>query len=136
MMRAREAALLTALVVGVALSGAAASFYYLDVARSPAPSGAVTVTIVAAHGSFTPAEFSVREGQRVTIVLVNDDSASHELVVPEFEASTGFVQAGSSGRTAFVTDRAGTFGFGEPSPFGYLSSPQPGAMGTMTVLPP
>lgn len=141
MMRARETALLSVLVVVVAFAGGAGSLYYAEVAHGSA-SSSVTVRIVADHGapgdsvSFSPSEFTVREGQQVNIVLVNHDSQPHELVIPEFQVATGFVQAGATAKIAFVPDKVGTFSFGEPSPFGYLSHPEDGVVGNVTVLSP
>lgn len=142
MMRARETALLAVVVIVVALAGGAGSLYYAEVAHASGTPASVTVRIVAGHGSpgysvsYSPAEFTVREGERVDVVLVNDDSVPHELVIPEFQVATGYVQAGATARMAFVPDKVGTFTFGEPSPFGYLSHPEDGIVGKVTVLPP
>jgi heme/copper-type cytochrome/quinol oxidase subunit 2 len=108
------------------------------------PHGAsTTVTIVATAGSqeegvaFTPANFTVKEGQRVTLVLDNKDVYPHELQIPEFGVNTGVVQGGQTGKVSFVPHKAGTFGFGQVASY-CIAGPAPncpvlGLDGNMTV---
>ena len=88
----------------------------------PRPGGLTTVTIVATgsppEGSlgapeqglvFAPANFTVREGQRVTLVFVNRGSAPHELVIPQLGVDTGVVNVGATKSVSFVPSTVGTF---------------------------
>ncbi len=95
----------TAIVVILVVTGA----YYFALPHGPL----TTVTIVATEGqvgvAFTPANFTVKEGQQVTLVFVNRDSTPHELVIPAFGVSTQIVNAGSTVSVYFVPNKGGTF---------------------------
>ncbi|HEV2389135.1 MAG TPA: cupredoxin domain-containing protein [Nitrososphaerales archaeon] len=88
----------------------------------PRPGDSTTVTIVATgsppQGSlgapeqglvFAPANFTVRDGQRVTLVFVNRGSAPHELVIPQMGVDTGVVNVGATKSVSFVAGTVGTF---------------------------
>ena len=132
-----------AATVVVAILVVTASYYYLVVS---APANSVTVTIAANGGpqgdtvGFLPTNFTVKEGQHVTLVLDNKDTNPHELQIPEFDVSTGVVQGGKTERVSFVPDKTGTFGYGQVASY-CIEGPAPncpvfGVYGNITVLSP
>src|ERR1019366_9070649 len=56
--------------------------------------------------NFSPLNFTVTEGEHVTIALNNTDNQPHELVIPQFNLTTGVVQGGTTVRVSFVPNRA------------------------------
>ncbi len=105
-------------VAAIVVIFAATGIYYLVLP----PGASKTVTIVATgsppEGSlgapeqglvFAPANFTVREGQRVTLVFVNRGSAPHELVIPQLGVDTGVVNVGATKSVSFVPSTVGTF---------------------------
>jgi plastocyanin len=115
-MAARGAAIATVIVVVLVASG---SYYFLTLAS---PQNSTTITITVTNGTpqnggadiFEPRNFTVTEGQQVTIVFVNTDDGPHELTIPAFNVDTGVVQGGQSTRVIFTPTRAGTFAYSEP----------------------
>jgi hypothetical protein len=93
--------------------------------------------------NFSPLNFTVTEGEHVTIALNNTDNQPHELVIPQFNLTTGVVQGGTTVRVSFVPNRAGNFPFYQPvGPCSPGNASPPIACprveifnGTMTVLP-
>ena len=102
--------------------------------------GSTTVTIVATGGqgrvAFAPANFTVKEGQQVTLVFLNHGSDSHELQIPVLGVDTGTVQPGATARVVFVPSKVGVFSFGEPPTAGPIEIVRENGMGNVTVLSP
>jgi plastocyanin len=98
-----------------------------------------TVTIVAMGGegnsAFAPANFTVKEGQNVTLVFVNRGSAPHELQIPALGVSTRWIDAGATTRVSFIPNKVGMFAFDQPVSAGPVPQVQ-GINGHLTVLPP
>jgi plastocyanin len=103
-----------AIIIVLVVTGA----YYFVLPHGPS----TTVTIVATgsppEGSlgapeqglvFAPANFTVREGERVTFVFVNHGSAPHELAISQLGVNTGVVSAGATKSISFVPNTVGTF---------------------------
>jgi uncharacterized cupredoxin-like copper-binding protein len=139
-----------AIVVILAVTG----IYYFVL---PPPGGSTTVTIVATgsapEGSlgapeeglvFAPANFTVREGQRVTLVFVNRGSAPHELAIPQLGVNTEVVNAGATKSVSFVPSTVGKFIIMQPCGTVAELAGLPGCNiggygnieGYVTVLPP
>jgi plastocyanin len=131
--------LLAALVV--AILAVSAGYYVLSVGGNSKDS--VTVDIEVTNGTvqngaadaFSPRNFTVVEGQHVTVVFENNDDNAHELVIPQFGVSTGIVQGGSSTRVNFVPTQAGTFDYFEPQGVCGSCTGAQETSGNMTVLP-
>jgi len=132
-MTARRVVILAAATIAVIL--VVAGIYYFLLPLGPS----TTVTIVAASGQgrvvFAPANFTVTEGQHVTIVFDNTDDGPHEFQIPAFGVSTGIVQAGESVSVNFVPNKVGAFIVVQPCPQGGLG-PCPPSEGQLTVLSP
>jgi len=100
------------------------------------------VTIVATGGqgesyTFTPANFTVKEGRQVTLVFVNRDSAPHELVIPLLGVTTQIVDAGATKRVSFTPEKVGTFIVAQPCGTGPPQDVLPcNIQGYVTVLSP
>jgi hypothetical protein len=95
--------------------------------------------------AFYPLNFTVKQGQHVTIAFDNTDDGPHELVIPAYNVNTGIVQGGQTVRVSFVADKAGVFPFFQPDGVcnaGGISPQQGGCTGNqithgnMTVIAP
>ena len=106
------------------------------------PGDSTTVTIVATAGSrevsmvVAPANFTVTQGQHVTIVFHNTDEQPHEFEIPVLGVGTGVVQGGQTVRVNFVPNEVGTFVALQPCSAGPAPLPPCGAVGYVTVLSP
>lgn len=133
----------------IAILAVSAGYYIISVSSA---SGA-TIDMFVSDGTpqngspdeLEPLNFTVTQGQHVTIVFDNTDDGPHALVIPAFGVNTGIVQGGSTVRVSFVPDKSGTFGFYQPEGacnYGGLGYQQGGCTGTqifngtVTVLPP
>jgi plastocyanin len=67
-----------------------------------------------APDAFLPANFTVTEGDHVTIVFDNTDDGPHEFQIPALGVSTGIVQGGQTARVVFVPNKLGTFAYDQP----------------------
>ena len=138
MMKPLHAVVLMATSI-VAILVVTASFYYAVVS---APANSATVTIAANDGpqgdgvGFLPTNFTVKEGQSVTIVFVNHGSRPNQLLIPAFQVNTGIVDGGATARASFTPHKAGTFSFGEPPESGLNPDRGNGMVGNVTVLSP
>ncbi len=149
----RDVALSIVVVVVLALSG---GYYFINVS-SASSANSTTVTIIGStpglYGenatqnpdAFLPRQFTVQEGQHVTLVFENQDDGPHQLVIPAFNVNTGIVQGGQTVRVNFVPDKLGTFAFSQPPgacDAGGLTPQQGGCTGNqetngnMTVIAP
>lgn len=80
---------------------------------SNATTGTVEVDVTLGEGSswFTPTNATATVGQTVTFVVFNDDDSPHVFNITAFNATTGVIASGYSGRMTFVADKAGSFPF-------------------------
>jgi nitrous oxide reductase len=129
----------------VAVLGAA---YYLNSQNATnSASNAVTVHIAIEGGvgagttdTYSPDNFTVKEGQQVTLAVLNTDDNTHGLVIDQFKVDTGIINGGNTGRVTFVANQTGTFRFYEPpgyckGGFGNVCNSQQHMIGNMTVTP-
>jgi uncharacterized cupredoxin-like copper-binding protein len=111
------------------------------------PGGSTTVTIVATGGSrgegsvvFAPRNFTVMEGERVTLILVNRDTSPHELVIPALDVNINAVYGGASASVSFTPEKTGTFSFFQPCGTSLPTAPPSpscyGTEGNVTILSP
>jgi len=136
-------------IVVVAILAVSAGYYISGLSNSRS----VTVTIQVTSGTlqngaadvFEPRNFTVTEGQQVTIVFENTDDGPHELTIPAFGVSTGIVQGGQTARVIFVPNQTGNYEYLEPQGVcdaNGISAAQGGCTGVqetngnMTVLAP
>jgi uncharacterized cupredoxin-like copper-binding protein len=125
----------------VAVLAVSAAYYISSV--SGGSKNSVTVVIQVTSGTaqngaadaFSPRNFTVVEGQHVTLVFENDDDDTHELVIPHFGVDTNIVQGGSSTRVVFVPNETGVFEYFEPPGVCGSCTGAQETSGNMTVLP-
>jgi plastocyanin len=136
-------------VVIVAILVVSGAYYFTGVIGTGA-ANSVTINVSVTNGNpangaadaFVPNNFTVTEGQHVTIVFQNGDDGPHELAIPAFNVNTQVVQGGQTQRVTFTPNQVGTFKYYEPP--GVCSQGAAGAActgkqltnGTMTVLAP
>jgi plastocyanin len=92
---------------------------------------------------FSPLNFTVTEGEQVTISFNNTDTQAHELVIPQFDVTTGVVNGGSTVSISFTPEEIGSFAYFQPMGPCSPGNPSPSIAcprmeifnGTMTVLP-
>ncbi len=143
-------------VVVVALLALSGGYYFVNVSGGNS-ANSTTVTIIGStpglYGqnattnpdAFIPNNATVKQGQRVTLVFVNEDDGPHELVIPALGVTTGIVQGGQTVRVSFVPSTTGTFAWNQPAGacnYGGISPQQGGCTGdqltngNLTVLAP
>jgi hypothetical protein len=143
-------------VVIVAVLAVSGGYYISTVSGNGGGGNSVIVNIEVTPGlfgenasafpdEFLPQNFTVTEGQHVTIVFDNTDDGPHELVIPAFGVTTGIVQGGQTFRVSFVPNQVGTFEYSQPAGacnYGGITPQQGGCTGNqetngnMTVLAP
>jgi plastocyanin len=132
----------------VCLIAVAAAAYYLQssgASRTAANTTEVDVEIVGGVGpgtvdTYSPDSFEVRQGQQVTLVVLNTDDNTHGLVIDQFKVDTGIMLGGHAARATFLANQSGTFKFYEPP--GYCTggvthscNSEQRMVGSMTVTP-
>lgn len=86
-----------------------------------------TVTISSA--GFLPNRISVREGERVTLMVVNTDTRPHNLAIRELHVSSTELKPTQSTMLQFAAEKKGQFSFVSDSP-GY---PETGYQGVIVI---
>jgi len=134
--------LIAVIIVALVVSGG----YYLYTASNKC-SNCVTVNITIVGGdtanstdTYSPDNFTVTEGQHVTLVVLNTDDNTHGLKIDQFGVDTGIIQSGASEREQFVPNQAGTFTYYEPPGYctggvGNVCNSEQDMIGNMTVIP-
>lgn len=67
------------------------------------------VKITAKQFSFTPSEIRVKQGERVKLIVANED-VSHGIAIPAFNVNLT-LEPGKTGTAEFVADKKGSFPF-------------------------
>jgi heme/copper-type cytochrome/quinol oxidase subunit 2 len=141
-------------VVVVAILAVSGGYYINSISGTAANSQIVTVIVSAGlfgqnatlnPDAYSIHNFTVTEGQRVTIVFDNTDDGPHQLVIPAFGVDSGIVQGGQTIRVNFTPNKVGVFPFFQPNGacnYGGLTPQQGGCTGNqetsgnMTVIAP
>ncbi len=87
---------------------------YFAFSTSASSSTEVQITLGAGSTYFMPTNATVNFGQTVTFVIFNTDNNPHAFAIKSFNASTGEIPPGRSGRLTFVANQAGNFPFYSP----------------------
>jgi heme/copper-type cytochrome/quinol oxidase subunit 2 len=140
-----------AVILIVALLAAGGAYYAYSAGGHVVPgasSGSVQVDIhIVAGGTgnltsetYTPDNFSVKEGQNVTLVIFNTDDSTHGLVITQFGVNSGTIAPHATVRVWFLADQAGVFEFYEPAGYceagmGSVCNGSQHLLGYMTVRP-
>jgi len=141
----KSTSLVLVAVIAVALVAGAYYASAQNSSNSSATSITVNIQIVGGVGAgtvdtYSPDNFTVTEGQHVTLVVLDSDDNTHGLIIPQFGVDTGIIQSGASVRVQFVANQAGNYTFYEPAGyctggFGNACNSIQKMSGTMTVLP-
>ena len=135
--------LLILVIVGAAV--AAGEYYQMSGSSSSSSSLLVNIEIIGTPAAgtidyYSPNNFTVRQGQTVTLAILNTDDNTHGLVMRAFSVDTGKINPGHTDRVTFVANQTGTFEFFEPAGYctgglgNHCNSIQH-MTGNMTVLP-
>lgn len=93
------------------------------------PAGAgEALTVVAEDNSFDPEDLDAERGQRVTITLDNQGSASHTLTVYDDEAFSTEVAGADTGQVAPGTEKSITVTFAEAKDYYFRCEVHPAQM--------
>jgi nitrous oxide reductase len=138
------------LIVAVLLVAVVAGAYYAESATSKAASSSaksVTIDIEIEGGvgagttdRYIPANFTVTEGEYVTLAILNTDDNTHGLVIKAFGVDTGLIDPGDTTRVSFLANETGTFTYYEPpgyctGGYGNVCNSVQHMIGNMTVAP-
>jgi len=135
------------LILVIVVAALAAGEYYSQKSGSSSSSSGIQVNIsiigTPAAGTidfYLPNNFTVREGQKVTLAILNTDDNTHGLVMKAFGVDTGKIPPGQTYRVTFVANQTGTFEFSEPPSYctgglGNVCNSIQHMTGNMTVTP-
>ncbi len=108
------------LIVVILVAAVAAGEYYAGTFGSTS-SNSLTVNISILGGvgagtvdAYSPNTFTVKEGQQVTLAVLNTDDNTHGLAIRAFGVDTGKILPGHTDRVTFVANQTGTFEYFEP----------------------
>ena len=93
----------TKIEVGVVVLIIAAGIGYFIYSNATSNVAEVDISLGEGSNWFTPTNATVKLGQPVTIVVFNDDDNAHTFAIQAFNASTGVIASGLSGRNSFVS---------------------------------
>jgi len=68
-----------------------------------------TIDMKMTEFAFEPKEVTVKQGEAVTVNLVNQGSVAHSFEVDEFGAKSDSIPAGQSGKVTFTPNKTGEF---------------------------
>jgi len=108
-------------VIVIVILAASGAYYFTGVLGGSSNSVSINIQVTSgttqngAADEFLPRNFTVIEGQHVTIVFANGDDGPHELQIPTFNVDTNVVQGGQTVRVAFTPNQVGTFKYFEPA---------------------
>jgi plastocyanin len=141
-MRTRTIALIV--VVFIAVAGGE---YYLQSSRASSGPSPLTIDIsiiggvgVGTTDRYAPANFTVHQGQQVTLAVLNTDDNTHGLAIDAYKIDTGIILGGHTGRVTFVANQTGTYRYYEPpgyckGGYGNTCNSVQDMIGYMTVSP-
>ena len=98
--------------------------------KPTAVEGATEVALIATEWAFTPETFTVKLGEPVTLVLVNEGIIEHEVEIPAFDLHLHTLP-GATTMLTFVPDQVGSFEFACEIP-GHRAA---GMVGELVVVP-
>lgn len=134
------------LILVIVVAAVAAGEYYSQTSSSSSSSNlVVNISIIGTPAAGTidyylPNNFTVRQGQQVTLAVLNTDDNTHGLVMRAFGVDTGKIPPGHTDRVTFVANQTGTFEFFEPPGYctgglGNVCNSIQHMTGNMTIVP-
>jgi heme/copper-type cytochrome/quinol oxidase subunit 2 len=113
-----------AVILIVALLAAGGAYYVYSAGSSQVPGASnsleVNIRIVGGpngnltHDTYSPENFSVKEGQNVTLVILNTGNETHALVITQFGVNSGTIPPYGTVKVWFIANQIGVFKFYEP----------------------
>ena len=114
-----------AVILIVALLAAGGAYYVYSAGSSQVPGASsnslqVIIRIVGgangdlSHDTYSPDNFSVRDGQNVTLVILNTGNETHALVITQFGVNSGTIPPYGTVKVWFIANQIGVFKFYEP----------------------
>jgi len=125
-------------IIAVLMAGSA---FYLYSSSQSTNSIEVGIEIVGdGTDYYVPANFTVRQGQIVTLAVFNTDDNTHGLAIPAFNVDTGIIKHGITARVTFTANEVGTFPLNEPAGYctggnGNVCNSAQDLKGSLTVIP-
>ncbi len=135
------------LVAVIAVALLAGAYYASAHNSSSSSTNSVTVDIEIVGGvgngtvdTYSPDNFTVSEGQHVTLAVLNTDDNTHGLVIKALGVDTGIIDPGDTKRVSFVANETGTFVYYEPPGYctggvGKVCNSAQHMTGNMTIAP-
>lgn len=68
-----------------------------------------------ATATYSPDNFTVAQGEHVSLAVENDDNSTHGLAISEFNVNTGGIAPNATLIVSFVPNALGNFTFSEPT---------------------
>jgi heme/copper-type cytochrome/quinol oxidase subunit 2 len=107
------------IVVAVVLVAAAEYTLSTNGTKTGPSSVSINITIYGGVGvgttdRYSPDNITVRQGQQVTLAVLNTDDNTHGLVIDQFKVDTGIILGGQTTRVTFIANQTGTFRYYEP----------------------
>jgi heme/copper-type cytochrome/quinol oxidase subunit 2 len=144
-MNPKALALIAVIVVAVIASGAYLSGTFGG-SKTSSSGQTVDMQVIGGVGvgtvdTYVPANFTVTEGQNVTLVILNTDDNRHGIAIPQFGLKNTLIPPGDTIRVWFVANETGVFKYSEPAGdcaggFGGVCNSVQHMWGWITVLPP
>ena len=134
-------------LAAVIIVAAVAGGYYVETHNASSATSSTTVDITIEGGvgpgtvdTYFPDNFTVKQGQHVTLAVLNTDDNTHGLVIDQFKVDTGIITSGDTARVSFVANQTGIFKYYEPPGYckggvGNVCNSQQDMVGYMTVTP-
>jgi plastocyanin len=133
------------LVIVVAALGVGEYYSQMSGSSSSSKGLLINITIIGTPAAgtvdyYSPSNFTVKEGQTVTLAVLNTDDNTHGLVIRAFGVDTGKIDPGQTDRVTFVANETGTFEYFEPAGYctggvGNICNSIQHMTGNMTVVP-
>jgi len=133
------------LVALVAVAAVAAGVYLSGGGSNSGGSTLINIQILGGVGvgtvdQYSPNSFTVHQGEKVTLAVLNTDDNTHGLVITAFGVDTGKILPGQTDRVTFVANETGTFQYYEPPGYctggvGNVCNSVQHMIGNMTVAP-
>jgi heme/copper-type cytochrome/quinol oxidase subunit 2 len=110
---------LIAVIVVAAVAGGIYLSGSLGPSKSHSDSQTVDITIIGGVGvgtvdTFVPDNFTLTQGNTVTLVVQNTDDNTHGLEITQFGVNSGLILPGDTVRLSFLANQTGIFRYQEP----------------------
>jgi plastocyanin len=134
------------MLVIVVAAVAGGEYYIQGIGSNSSPnSTTINITIYGGVGAgttdrYSPDNVTVKQGQQVTLAVLNTDDNTHGLKIDQLKVDTGIIHGGKTARVTFIANQTGTFKYYEPPTyctggFGNVCNSAQHMIGNLTVTP-